>query len=106
MKLPFISRDRDTQGNFDALVKRLGIERIGGGSLSLTWTASADSAVATVTHNLGWTPRLVLVSPTVQVGTRTIVVYTETPGATTFRAFGRADGAFSGTISFPWVAFA
>lgn len=106
MKLPFVLRDRAAQGNFDELVKRLGFERVKIGTVTLTFTASADSAIATVTHGLATTPRLVVVGGIVEVGSRAVQAFRETPGATTFRVFGRSDVAFTGTSVHDWIAAA
>lgn len=106
MKGPYSIRDRAVQGNFDRIFTALGFEQVKRGTVQLTWTASTDSATATVTHGLRGTPSIVIIQPLVEIGVRSIVFYVETPGASTFRVFGRADGSFSGSYTVPWVAFA
>lgn len=73
------------------------------GIVTLSFTASTDSAAATVTHGLDHTPSLVLVGNTVIFGTRIVVAYAEAPGPSTFRVFGKADAAFTGTSLHYWL---
>lgn len=107
MKLPFVARDRDVQGNFDALVKALGFSRVKAGSGTLTFPGASTFTNGTVvTHGLGTTPVAVLVTGTFGA----TMVSVNTVGATTFTAIGcTIDGSSPGagtSGTFYWVAFA
>jgi hypothetical protein len=107
MKLPFVIRDRNIQGNFDRLGQLLGLEKLRIGSGTLTFPGgSTFTSETTVTHGLGTTPRAVLVTGTFGAS----MVSVNDVGATTFDALGcTIDGstpaaATAGT--FFWLAAA
>lgn len=74
------------------------------GTVTLTFTASVESGVATVTHGFTSAPLFVVVANTMVVGSRELTGFAEAPGATTFRAFARSSSSFTGTSVHPWLA--
>ena len=96
--------------SLDILIRQLqgalGGKRIQVGTATFTFTASVDSAVATITfpEPFDAAPK-VFVANRVVVGTRSIVAYVEDPTASQFRAFARSDGAaFTGSSAHAYIA--
>jgi hypothetical protein len=96
--------------NFQALA-RLGIDTGGQsvgirfGVATLSWTASTDSAVLTVTHGLGRTP-VVVVANSFSAASFASVPYCTTLSftSTSFGLAGIVRAAFTGSTQVCWVA--
>lgn len=106
MKLPFTLRDRDAQANFDRLTTLLGFNVLRKGTGSATWTAAQVSGAVTVSHGLGRTPTLVLVTfAAVGSGQHAFAEYGNV-GASSFDVVGWSPAAFSASLGFSWLAAA
>jgi hypothetical protein len=108
MKLPFTSGDRGVQGNFDKLAGQLGFERVRTGVVTVTFTASALSATATVLHGLGVVPKLVIVQNWNITGVADGTSHTDRAlwTATQFTVFSRASAAITQSPTVTWIAAA
>lgn len=70
------------------------------GTGSLTYTASDTSAVQTITHGLGRTPKAVLATSTAFLQYFVVTA----PSTTTFQIQGQVKAAGTGTGTFYWLA--
>jgi hypothetical protein len=119
MKLPWplVEAHESVQDNMDALASALpntplmqtfiqlasgASRKIAFGTTSLTWTAAAQSAVRTVTHGLGVTPLVVLL--TFKTSGVVITPHHQNETTTTFDAFGNATAAITATVNLDWLA--
>jgi hypothetical protein len=76
--------------------------KVNGGTSSFSFTASATSAVVTITHGLGTTPSLVILTCQ-NIGTLLSPFY-GTFTSTNFPAVAMAASAITATVPFSWLA--
>lgn len=106
-------RDNEVQRNFEQLegyLHKLGIADFGFGTFTATFTASANSATATVSHGMSTAPSVVIVGGAYRSGVVTVdgFVREGSADADSFDAYGAVPGggAWTGSISLPWIALA
>lgn len=80
-----------------------GGRKVAFGTVTLTFTASAVSGIATVTHGLGTTP-VVAGCLGGQTGVAAVAFAVGNYTSTTFQVQAQAFASFTGTVVCPWIA--
>lgn len=82
-----------------------GTKKIAFGNANVVWTASANATTTTVTHGLGTTPTVIVVTPQIQHGFGgTLAMGWNTAGSTTFAIDATLSVSTSVTIPCSWIA--